>query len=63
MIIDVQQDSAFPFLAMVALSSTALDRDHNIIIYLNCGFQACVTIYRPGHNVSLGLDWPQRRSQ
>ena len=31
-------------------------------IYLNCGAQACVTIYRLGHNVGLGLDWPLRRS-
>ena len=51
MIIDIQQDLAFCFLPMVALtfvSSTALYRDHNIIIYLICGVQACVTIYRPG---------------
>jgi len=48
---------------LVALSNTALYRNHNIIIYLNCGVQACVTIHRPGHNVRLGLDWPLRKSQ
>jgi len=71
MIIDVQQDSALSFLPTIALtfvSSTILYRDHNIMIYLNCGVQAFVTIYRPGHNVGqisvgLGLAWPLRRSQ
>jgi len=50
MIIDVRQDSAFSFMPMVALtfvSSTAPYSNHDIIIYLNCGIEACVTIYRP----------------